>query len=412
MTPVEQLSSWIESQRSPMIDLQRALTAVPALAPESGGQGEKDKCELLTSALTALGYTQFERFDAPDPRVSCGYRPNLVVTIAGKDSSKTIWIMTHLDVVPPGELAKWNSDPWTVVEANGRVYGRGVEDNQQGMVASVFAGLSFIKTGIQPAYTVKLLFVADEEVGSAMGIQFLLQKHRLFRPDDIIIIPDGGDDCGSTIEIAEKNLLWLRVETKGIQTHGSRPDQGANAHLAACDLALRLNALEEHFDRRDPLFEPDRSTFQPTKKEANVPNVNTIPGDDVFYMDCRILPFYPLSLVRTEIARLVAEVEKKYGVVIQTREEQAVESRATSPDAPVVRILAESIKRIYGVEAHPIGIGGGTVAAYLRNAGFDAVVWSKIDETAHQPNEYCVIDNLVGDARVMASVLLGGKDNE
>lgn len=407
MKELDTLSAWIQSQVPAMIELQTRLTSIPALAPESGGEGELAKCEDLTLALREMGFSRFERYDAPDTRVSSGIRPNLVVTIPGKDDSRTLWFMAHLDVVPPGELAKWDTDPWKVVQKDGKLYGRGVEDNQQGLVASVFAALAFLKNGMVPAHTVKLLFVADEEVGSAYGIQYLLKNHSLFRPDDLIVIPDGGDDKGETIEVAEKNLLWLRFSTKGKQTHGSRPDQGANAHLAACDLALRLNALEQHFDRRDPLFEPDRSTFQPTKKEANVPNINTIPGDDVFCMDCRILPCYSLDSVRAEVARIAREVEQKHGVAVSWTEEQAVESRATPVDAPVVKALSQAVKTVYGVTARPIGIGGGTVGAYLRNAGFDAVVWSRMDETAHQPNEYCTLENLTGDAHVMAALMLG-----
>lgn len=407
MKELDTLSAWIQSQVPAMIELQTRLTSIPALAPESGGEGELAKCEDLTLALREMGFSRFERYDAPDTRVSSGIRPNLVVTIPGKDDSRTLWFMAHLDVVPPGELAKWDTDPWKVVQKDGKLYGRGVEDNQQGLVASVFAALAFLKNGMIPAHTVKLLFVADEEVGSAYGIQYLLKNHSLFRPDDLIVIPDGGDDKGETIEVAEKNLLWLRFSTKGKQTHGSRPDQGANAHLAACDLALRLNALEQFFDRRDPLFEPDRSTFQPTKKEANVPNINTIPGDDVFCMDCRILPCYSLDSVRAEVARIAREVEQKHGVAVSWTEEQAVESRATPVDAPVVKALSQAVKTVYGVTARPIGIGGGTVGAYLRNAGFDAVVWSRMDETAHQPNEYCTLENLTGDAHVMAALMLG-----
>lgn len=391
-----------------MVSLETLLTAIPALAPESGGEGELAKCEALTLALQKMGFTSFERYDAPDPRVPSGVRPNLVVTIPGRDSSRTIWMMTHLDVVPPGELSLWETDPWTVFEKDGKLFGRGVEDNQQGLVASVFAALAFLRSGIMPAHTVKLLFVADEEVGSAQGIQYLLREHSLFRPEDIIVIPDGGDSTGETIEVAEKNLLWLRFVVKGKQAHGSRPDQGINAHLAGCDLALRLNALEKELDHIDPLFDPDKSTFQPTKKEANVPNINTIPGEDVFCMDCRILPFYSLSLVRERITAIVSEVEKTHGVAVSWTEEQAVESRPTPVDAPVVRALAAAISIVYGVTARPIGIGGGTVGAYLRNAGFDAVVWSRMDETAHQPNEYCLLDNLVGDASVMASLMLTG----
>lgn len=407
MKELDTLSAWIQSQVPAMIELQTRLTSIPALAPESGGEGELAKCEDLTLVLREMGFSRFERYDAPDTRVSSGIRPNLVVTIPGKDDSRTLWFMAHLDVVPPGELAKWDTDPWKVVQKDGKLYGRGVEDNQQGLVASVFAALAFLKNGMIPAHTVKLLFVADEEVGSAYGIQYLLKNHSLFRPDDLIVIPDGGDDKGETIEVAEKNLLWLRFSTKGKQTHGSRPDQGANAHLAACDLALRLNALEQFFDRRDPLFEPDRSTFQPTKKEANVPNINTIPGDDVFCMDCRILPCYSLDSVRAEVARIAREVEQKHGVAVSWTEEQAVESRATPVDAPVVKALSQAVKTVYGVTARPIGIGGGTVGAYLRNAGFDAVVWSRMDETAHQPNEYCTLENLTGDAHVMAALMLG-----
>lgn len=400
------LAAFIQEQAPLIVNMQKRLASIQALAPESGGTGELDKCNELTTLLTGLGFTDFKRYDAPDSRVPSGIRPNLVVTIPGKDDSRTLWFMTHLDVVPPGELAKWETDPWTVVEKDGKLYGRGVEDNQQGLCSSVFAALSFLKTGITPQCTVKLLFVADEEVGSTYGIRYLLREHSLFRSNDLIVIPDGGDEAGSTIEVAEKNLLWLTVMTKGKQTHGSRPDQGANAHLAACDLALRLHSLETFFSERNPLFEPDRSTFQPTKKEANVPNINTIPGDDVFCMDCRVLPCYSLDTVRAEVAKHAREVERLHGVTVSFREEQTVESRATSETAPVVIALSRAIKSVYGITARPIGIGGGTVGAYLRNAGYDAVVWSRMDETAHQPNEYCRIENILGDARVMASLML------
>ncbi|HQL34054.1 MAG TPA: M20/M25/M40 family metallo-hydrolase, partial [Treponemataceae bacterium] len=214
MNELDTLKGFIASQVREMVSLETQLTSVPALAPESGGDGELAKCEALALALREMGFSSFERYDAPDSRVPSGTRPNLVVTIPGKDPSRTLWFMTHLDVVPPGDQSKWNTDPWTVKEENGKIYGRGVEDNQQGLVSSIFAALAFLRTGIVPSHTVKLLFVADEEVGSAYGIQYLLREHNLFRPQDIIVIPDGGDEQGATIEVAEKNLLWLKFSTK------------------------------------------------------------------------------------------------------------------------------------------------------------------------------------------------------
>lgn len=396
----------IASSKAEIVELETLLTSHPALAPESGGDGELEKVIALEGWLKSQGFTQFQRFDAPDSRVSSGIRPNLVVTIPGKDDSFAVWFMAHTDVVPVGELSLWHTDPWKVIEKDGRLYGRGVEDNQQGLVASTVAALALLREGITPPHTVKLLFVADEEVGSTYGIKYLLKEHNLFKKDDIILIPDGGDSQGATIEVAEKNLMWLQFTVKGKQTHGSRPDEGINATLAGYDLALRVHGLETVFGKRDVLFDPPYSTFQPTKKEANVPNINTIPGEDVFCMDCRILPCYTLDQVRVELRRCVKEVEDKYGVKVEWTEPQTAESPATPVDAPVARRLAEAVKAVTGVDTRFIGIGGGTVGAELRVKGFNAVVWSKLDETAHQPNEYTIIDNLISDSQVMAYMML------
>ncbi|MDR2758515.1 MAG: M20 family metallo-hydrolase [Spirochaetaceae bacterium] len=409
----ETIFNFIEKNASLVIELETELTKRPAISPESGGEGELEKCQFLEKWLKAQGITRLERLDAPDEQAKGGLRPNLIATIPGKNETKRLWIMSHLDVVPPGEASLWKSDPWQVVQQEGPrgtvLIGRGVEDNQQGLCSSVLAALALTAQGITPPHPVKLLFVADEEMGSAYGIDWILKNHPgLFRKDDMILIPDGGDSRGETIEIAEKNLLWLRLTTTGAQAHGSRPDQGINAHLAGADLAVRLhNGLSEHFSDRDPLFEPDYSTFQPTKKEANVPNVNTIPGEDVFYMDMRILPRYPVRDVLKEVDRIKGEVEGKYQVKIAYTIFQSVESRPTSPDAPLVKFISGAAREVYGVETRPIGIGGGTVGAYLRNAGIDSVVWGRMDDTAHQPNEYAVLENILGDAKVMALLMTG-----
>ncbi len=397
----------LEKSRNEMVELESVLTSIKALAPENGGEGEMKKCLALEKILRKYGIKNLERYDAPDKRVPCGVRPNLLATIPGKQE-KCVWIMSHLDVVPEGDLKLWHTDPWTVTEKDGKIFGRGVEDDQQGIVTSVFAAIALLKNKITPEYTIKLLFVADEEVGSKYGISYLLSKFNLFKKDDLIIVPDGGDPKGETIEVAEKNILWLKFRTLGKQTHASRPDDGINAFLANCELALKLNLLETYFDDRTKMFDPDRSTFQPTKKEANVPNINTIPGEDIFYLDCRILPNYPLKEVRRQIMHCVQEIEKKYKVKITVTDEQSTESPATPVDSPVVQLLSDAIKKVYSKKAKPIGIGGGTVAAELRSKGFNAAVWSKIDEKCHQPDEYAVVDNLVSDAKVLAYVYIGG----
>jgi Acetylornithine deacetylase/Succinyl-diaminopimelate desuccinylase and related deacylases len=205
--------------------------------------------------------------------------------------------MTHMDVVPPGELSLWRADPFKAWVEKGRIYGRGVEDNQQDMVASIFAVKAFMAENLKPVYDVGIALVADEETGSKKGIEYVLNNSEVFRPDDLIIVPDAGNSNGTMIEVAEKSILWLKIKTRGKQAHGSTPEKGINSFKAASFLITELQNLYQIFNKRDRLFSPPISTFEPTKKEANVPNINTIPGEDIFYMDCRILPAYQVEKV-------------------------------------------------------------------------------------------------------------------
>lgn len=398
------MNSFLQSQKQEIINLEKLLTSIPAIAPEGGGDGETKKCAALEKWLGENGFTNIQKIEAPDSRVSSGVRPSLIVTIPGQSDDYAVWVMAHLDVVPTGDMSLWKTNPWECIEKDGKLFGRGVEDNQQGLVSAAFAALYYLKNGIKPSHTIKLLFVADEENGSEYGIIYLLEHFDLFKKEDLILIPDGGDKIGETIEIAEKNIMWMKVHVFGKQTHGSRPDTGSNACLAASDMSLRLHNLEKVFDKRDSLFEPDYSTFQPTKRLNNVDSINIIPGEDTFFMDCRILPCYSLETVTAQVNRIATGIEKEYNVKIDIEYPQKSESPATPVSSPVAQKLAAALKTAQGIEAKFIGIGGGTVGAELRRKGFNAVVWSSMDETAHQPNEYCIIDNIIRDAETLIEV--------
>jgi succinyl-diaminopimelate desuccinylase len=399
----------IDGHKNEVIEIQKLLVSIPALAPESDGDGELKKAEALMDFLKKKGFPEPESYPAPDSRVSSGIRPNLVYRIKGKDSSKKVWVMSHLDIVPAGELSLWNSEPFVLKVDGDKLIGRGVEDNHQGLVASYITALALLESQIQPKYDLCLLFVADEEVGSNFGITYLLENHNIFGKDDLILVPDSGSPDGAAIEVAEKSIVWLKVTTKGVQAHGSRPDLAKNAFRAASKLVVKSEELYKEFGDNDKLFEPPYSTFEPTKKEANVPNVNTIPGDDVFHLDCRVLPKYSLDKIEAKIRGWADEIEKTDGVKITMSSSQRAEAApATSPDSPVVKALMRGIETVYQVKPYPYGIGGGTVAAIFRRAGYSAAVWARIFEVAHQPNEYSLISNTLGDAKVFAHVAMEG----
>jgi len=398
----------IGSYENYAIELQRGLTAIPALAPSSGGTGEYDKAKWLEGELKKLKFDSIEWINAPQPEAKNGIRPNIIARYKGKSSAKTIWFMAHLDVVPPGEAKLWKTDPYKMEVQGRNLVGRGVEDNQQAIASSLMVVKAMMELDFRPEYDIALLFCADEETGSGFGADYISEKRpEVFGKDDMFFVPDSGSEDGSLIEVAEKSIMWMKVITHGKQCHASRPGLGINAFKAASELITKYQKLYKKFPKKDRLYEPPISTFEPTKKENNVPNVNTLPGEDVFYMDCRVMPVYQLSEVKAEMRAMADEVEKKFGVTISFEPQQEAQAAPpTDPKAAIVLALKKAIKEVLGVKAKAYGIGGGTVAAFFRRLNLPVVVYARLNETAHMPNESCVIDHMMGDAKVFAVTTL------
>lgn len=404
------LSSHIQGQREQVIALQRDLVAIPALGPANGGQGEREKAEYLLGVLKNLGIDQIEEVSAPDKDVPCGFRPNVAAVIPGQNRSKTLWVITHTDIVPPGDEALWTGSPYQLRVEDDLLFGRGVEDNHQGLVSSLLVAEALQTIRATPPINYGMLFVADEETTSNKGLEYVLEKRRsLFSPNDLILIPDFGTADGEMVEVAEKSMLWLKISVYGKQCHASTPQKGKNSLVAAADLILRLRELYTRFADQDLLFFPPISTFEATKKEANVPNINTIPGLDVFYLDCRVLCHYDLQDVQNMLAECAAQVSEEHGVRVEWGTVQEVRSAPATPvESPIVQHMLAAIREIHKTSPKPMGIGGGTVASFLRRQGYPAVVWATLLGTAHQPNEHSSIRNTIADARVMAHVLCHG----
>lgn len=405
---LDTLFTYLDSQRETVVELQRELTATPALCPQNEGIGEEAKAEFIIKKLQDFGVSDIEAVNAPDIRVPCGFRPNIVARIPGKDTTRTFWIISHMDVVPPGDLDLWEGDPYCLRVDGDVIIGRGVEDNQQAIVSSLLMARALQTHKVVPDINIGFVFVADEETGNTFGLDHILAvKPELFKQDDLILVPDCGNAEGTMLEVAEKSVLWLKVAVTGKQCHGSRPGEGINSLVGAAAMILKVQTLQDRFDKINELFVPPSSTFVPTKKDANVPNVNTVPGNDVFYIDCRVLPDYDLDDVISAVEELARSVEQDYGVSIALECVQKEQATApTDTEAPVVLSLQRAVNAVYGVQARPMGIGGGTVAAVLRRIGLSAVVWSKITSNAHSPNERSLISANIGDAKVMLHVAL------
>lgn len=414
---LEQVLNRIASLRDYAVDLLMEIIKRPAVNPAFGGKGEYEKAMLILSVIDKWGFDDIMVINVPDSRVESGVRPNIIGIIKGEVKDK-LWILTHLDVVPPGDLSAWTvTRPFEPVLRDGKVYGRGSEDNGQSIVASLIATKSLLEEGIRPKRTIALAFVSDEEAGSRYGLEYLVKHYSdLFSLNDVALVPDAGSNKGDFIEIAEKSIIWIKLRFKGIQVHASIPYKGLNPHRLASEYIILLDRLvKEKYGKVDRLFDPPITTCEPTMVRNSSGSPNIIPGEHEIVLDCRVLPEYSLDELIKDMYGLFSALKIAYeknfeGVTYPILEHEVIERSDAAPPTPVnspfVRLFVEALRKLRNIEPRIGGIGGGTVAAFFRKIGIPAVVWSTIDEVAHMPNEYCVIDNLLADAKVMAYLML------
>lgn len=401
MRSLEETLEIVESSYDDMVETMVGMISIPALAPVNGGDGESRKADYLQERLT--GFNSVRRIDVPDDVDPSVIRSNILAVRNGREKG-TVWVMAHMDVVPAGDPDLWDNPPYEPVYRDGRVYGRGTEDNGQSIISAMFSSKAVLDQELQ-GMSLGVAYVADEETTSMKGIRHLLDLG-VFSEDDIIIVPDWGSPGGALVEVAEKSVLWLRVSVEGKTCHGSSPQSGLNAYrVSTYLLADLLDRLPERFSARDGMFRPPESTFEPTKRPATVENVNTIPGHDEFCMDMRILPVYPVDEVLDFVRSVASEHAGRTGAGISVEVIQCEPAgRKSSTDTVGFNALCDAVESVTGRRPEAVGVGGGTCANFFRVDGFDAYVWQCGGGTLHAPNEYVEMSNLMTDAKVFATL--------
>ncbi|EQB69826.1 M20 family metallo-hydrolase [Cuniculiplasma divulgatum] len=390
----------ITDEKEFIIELAKRIIPVKSISPASGGQGESQRADLLVSILKELGYEDSVRYDVED---KMGFKRSSVIEKVG-NFDRTLWLVSHIDTVPDGDPNLWTRPPFQATVEGNRIYGRGTSDDGQAVFLSLLLLKKLDKSKLK--MNLGLAFVADEEVGSVYGIQYLLDKN-IFKKDDLIIVPDAGSMDGMELEIAEKSIVWIKFTVNGRQYHASMPSNAISAARDGMEFMLSVDKmLHSKYTDKDDTFNFPYSTFEPTKHEKNVDNINTIPGKEVFYMDCRILPNYDVDSVVDDISREISEFERTHKSKIKMEFVQREQAPVpTSRDSEVVTRLVKALSS-RGGEPKVVGIGGGTCAAFFRRLGYDAVVWSTtVPDVAHQVDEYVIIDQILQDRETIEKLV-------
>ena len=173
-------------------------------------------------------------------------RASLVARIEGSDpDAPSLCLMGHTDVVPVNE-AGWTRDPFGGELVDGEVWGRGAVDmlNLTASMAVAFRHLA--ATGFRPRGDLIYFAVADEESGSAHGMQWMADHERDAIMADYVLTENGGLHSGPReqpyvgINVGEKGVAWRRLRVRGTPGHGSTPFKADNALMTAAAVMQRI----------------------------------------------------------------------------------------------------------------------------------------------------------------------------
>jgi acetylornithine deacetylase len=184
------------------------------------------------------------------------------------ETGRSLILQGHVDVVPPGPADMWSTLPFDPVIRDGWLYGRGAGDMKAGVASQMFALDALARIGLQPAATVYLQSVVEEE---ATGNGALMTHLRGYRAEAALIAEPGQE----TLTRANLGVLWFQIELRGHPVHVANMGEGENAIDAAWRVIGALRELEARWNKAaasDPLFSA-------VKHPLNL-NVGRIEGGD------------------------------------------------------------------------------------------------------------------------------------
>lgn len=381
------IDSFVESRRKELIRIASDLIATNTENPPGR---ERLAARVVQKYLDGMGI-RHESFEKEPERT------NVVARIGS--GSPSLLVACHLDVVPAGD--GWSQDPFKATVTDGKMIGRGATDNK-GQMASCMILAEYLR-GKEDSLNGEFILVAaaDEERGSRLGLEYLLEECGLRA--DYAIIPDVSYSMRK-IDVSEKGALFLEVTSHGKQAHGSLPETGVNAIWNMVELLKEIETLPSAFKHTShPLFTPPTLNLGTIQGGAAR---NIVPGRCVAGLDIRYLPgdtkeniiaLVEERIKKVERANPQARFELKVGCDLPPSE--------VSYDNPLVGLIQRHTEDVLGVRPELIGMPGTTVTKQLLDKGVTAVGFGPGEESqAHMADESIEIQQLLDFAKIMARI--------
>ncbi|MCF2627003.1 MAG: Sapep family Mn(2+)-dependent dipeptidase [Fusobacterium mortiferum] len=352
---------------------------------------------------------------------------------------KLVGVLGHLDVVPPGDLSKWENEPFKPVIKDGKYYGRGAQDDKGPTLAAIYALKTLLDCGFKLKYRVRFIFGTDEEnlwrdmpkyvekeeiptVGFTPDSKFpliysekgLLQC-KLIAKNESGLVFKGGDAFNSVPSniIVPKNeelmkvLLELNYEFKdkdevieivGKSVHAQVAETGINAINRYMHALTKLGKetksgkfITENligYDFAEPIFELVKDEHSGELK-FNVGKIEFTEENEILMIDMRI----PVTYDKEKIVETLSRKAKEYG--FEYIQHDYLKSIYVPLDSELITTLMSAYQEITGdMESQPVASGGATYARAMNNCVAFGCVLPGSPKTEHQPNEYIILDDI------------------
>lgn len=334
-------------------------------------------------------------------------KANLYATI-GPDDRGGIVLSGHTDVVPV-EGQSWTSDPFKVIEREGKLFGRGTAD-MKSFIAIALALVPEMRAR-DLKVPIHLAFSYDEEVG-CIGVHRLIEHLRASLPVPRLVIV--GEPTEMKVVNAHKGVVAFRTRVVGREGHSSATHRGASAITAAADLIQFLKRLADELAARPPRPGSVDGEFDPPCTTINVGMIeggtalNIVPKECTFVWECRPLPGTRdgeeilrrfQAYAAKDVAPMLAEKAADGGVTTEI-------SVSAPPLTPDTQSPAEALALALSGENRPGVVAYGSEGGIFQEAGIPAILCGPGNiAQAHQADEYISLDQVRVGERFLRRII-------
>lgn len=337
---------------------------------------EAEAADYLASLFEPYSNAKVERLTyAPN-------RDNLIVTIG--ETGPILGFSGHLDVVAPGDLNAWDSDPFEPVIKQQRLYGRGAADMKSGLAALIVAMLELLESKQPLSGRIRLLATVGEETGEYGAAQLTKAGYA----DNLIglIVAEPTSDLSQLVYTA-RGVIDYRITSIGKAAHSARPQFGVNAIDNLMLFYQQVKARFADFTAVDPVL--GGITHNITKISGGE-QVNSIPSYAELWGNIRTIPAYPNQVFYDKIAELLAELNQQSDVKLAVEYSFPEEAIPGDPQSPIIKAAQLTAQEVLGRTFKIAGSSGANDGAeFLQAKGtFNSIEIGPGSDSSHQSNEY------------------------